>query len=312
MKASFILIASIIPFGCNEDVTPYRLIVEQDTVFCRPGTIGAGFKETRRETFRAWIPAGDYDLPALDAPETMMRDDPRTEHDWRLPVSLEFETTTIEDAAFEDGALWVEMNEARSGTPDRAFFFAKQPVVLPDGRRGSFNLEQVEETIGGRSFVVGPSYDPETLGVALWWDEPPYAFMASCHFDFFFDGLRYVWRVEHELGVVELELVGGYWRWHGAPPIVFDRAAGDHAGTSFEQQNHFKLIHFPESLDAAWNSFAVLFDEPIDGACGVSFTNLGPNEEEARSSASLVDCELNEIGAIEILEATLLEPDWPS
>lgn len=306
-----VLTLGVVLFACGADTEPYRLVVEPDTVFCRPGWVAAGFQAARGEKLRARLPAGEYDLPATHAPETLMLDGmPHSpHHDWQLPVSLEFEMETIEDAASEDGILHVEMNEGLSDSRDRAFFFAKQPVVGLDGRTGSFNLELVEEAVDGRSFVVGPSYNPEELGIALWWDEPPNAFLASCDFDFLVGGARHVWRVEHALGVVELEVAGGYWRWPVAPPIVFDRATGEHAGVRFEQENYFKLVHYPGGLDAVWNSFAVLFDDPIDGACGIAFTNLGPDDREVPRSASLVDCELDEIEPLEILEATLLEPD---
>jgi hypothetical protein len=308
-----VFIAGILLCACGPDVTPYRFVVEDDTVLCRPGRVGAGFHAARAEKLRARFPAGEYELPATHAPEEESLDAmPHSQpHEWRLPVSLEFESETIEDAPFGNGTLYVEMNEGLSDSRERAFLFAKQPVVGLDGRTGSFNLEQVEEDAGGREFVIGPNYNPETLGVALWWDEPPFAFLASCDFDFLFEGLRYVWRVEHELGVIDLELAGGYWRWPGGPPIVFDRAAGEHDGVHFEQEDYFKLIHYPADLNGVWNSFAVLFDEPIGSACGISFTNLGPDDLEVHRSASLLDCDLEEVAPIEVLEATLLEPQWP-
>jgi hypothetical protein len=42
-----------------------------------------------------------------------------------------------------------------------------------------------------------------------------------------------------------------------------------------------------------------------------SFTNLGPDDPEVHRSASLLDCNLEEVAPIEILEATLMEPQWP-
>lgn len=285
-----------------DDLMDYRLVVEEDATFCRPGVTGAGFQVTQAEKIRAWILPGEYQLPVTDAEDA-------TELAWRLPVSLEVASETIADAAPEDGTILVEMNESVTGSRHRSLFSASQPVVGLDGRKGTFALEQVEEVADGRTFVVGARSDPVTLGVALWWDDPPDALMAACDVDFYFEGrLRRTWKVEHELGTIELDYAAGYWHWDVGRPIVFSRAAGDHMGVRVDQRDYFKLIHYPEDFDALRNNFAVLFDEPMDGACGIAFTSLapGPDHPEFPRSASLVDCDFAEIRPVEILEATQL------
>src|SRR5690606_1776054 len=129
----------------------------------------------------------------------------------------------------------VEMNEGITETTDRAFFFAKQRVAGIGGREGSFNLEQVEEAAGSRSFVIEPDSDPQTVGVALWWYTPPYAFLASCDFDHLNEGRRFTWRIAYEGGTVELEWADGWWRWPPPLPVVFTRARGEHEGVRYDQ-----------------------------------------------------------------------------
>jgi hypothetical protein len=290
--------------GCGgEDV--YRLIVEPDAFFCRPAVTGAGLQATHAEKVRAWIPAGEYDLPVTTAGGETSRSQPRA---WPLPVSLQWASETIDDAASDEGSLVVETDEAITESRYRALFLAKQPVVGLDGRTGTFVLEQLEEFGRDRTFVVGPSSKLETLSVGLWWDDPPDALLAPCDVDTYFEGrLRRTWRVEHELGVIELDWAIGYWRWdlELGPPVVFKRAAGEHLGVSFEQEDYFMLVHHRAHFDSVRNNFAVLFDEPIDQACGINFTNLGNEHPEFPRSASLLDCDLNETRPIEILEATL-------
>jgi hypothetical protein len=290
--------------GCGgEDV--YRLVVEQDAFFCRPGVTGAGFAATHAEKVRAWIPAGEYDLPVTTAGGQATGSQT---HAWTLPVALEWASETLDNAASDEGTLVVERNAASTQNRYRARLVARQPVVGLDGRTGTFDLERLEEAEGEGTFVVGPSSDLEALDVGLWWDDPPDASLAPCDVDFYFEGrLRRTWRVEHELGMIELDWATGYWRWDAelGPPVVFKRASGEHLGVSFEQEDYFKLVHYRAHFDSVRNSFAVLFDEPIDQACGIAFRDLGNDQSEYPSSASLVDCDLNEIRPIAILEATL-------
>jgi hypothetical protein len=291
--------------GCG-DRRPYRLIVEEDTVFCRLGARNASFAETHAEKLRAWLRPGEHELPVTDANEGPPRSEP---HPWGLPLSLEREAGVREDLTGDAGSVFVEMNEAAVDQRYRALFLATQPVVHPNGRSGTFALQQIEEAVNGRGFVIGPRSDPVDLAVALWWDEPPEAFMATCDFDGYFENrLRWRWRVEHELGSVELSWAGGFSQWTDFPPRVFTRAAGVHAGQEFEQDDYFKLVHAPDGPHGNWNNFAVLFDEPIEDACGVAFTHLGPDHPELSRSGSLVDCDLAEIRPIQILDATL-EPE---
>jgi hypothetical protein len=73
----------------------------------RISTFSLGSRET----------SGSSHAPEKESFDAMPHSQP---HEWRLPVSLEFEAETIEDAAFENGSLFVEMNEGLSGSREHA------------------------------------------------------------------------------------------------------------------------------------------------------------------------------------------------
>jgi hypothetical protein len=105
---------------------------------------------------------------------------------WTLPVSLQWGSETIDNAASDQGELVVETDEVITQSRSRALFLAKQPVVGLNGRMGTFVLEQLEEVGRDRTFVVGPSSNLQTLVAGLWWDDPPDDLLAPCDVDSYF------------------------------------------------------------------------------------------------------------------------------
>jgi hypothetical protein len=69
----------------------------------------------------------------------------------------------------------------------------------------------------------------------------------------------------------------------------FHRASGTYRGTSFDQRDYFKLIYSPEHHHLVRN-YAVLFDAPIGGACGLEIINLPGDQKPVHVYA--VDCQL--------------------
>jgi hypothetical protein len=83
-------------------------------------------------------------------------------------------------------------------------------------------------------------------------------------------------------------------------PGAFVRASGTFRGTPFEQRDYWKLVYNPAHHHFVRN-FAVLFDEPIDGVCGIQVTGLEPlGEVLTPDAAATVDCELNETGPLTV------------
>jgi hypothetical protein len=94
-------------------------------------------------------------------------------------------------------------------------------------------------------------------------------------------------------------------------PGAFVRARGTFRGTSFEQQDYWKLVYNPAHHHFVRN-FAVLFDSPIDGACGIQVTGLEPFDDTGTpNAAAQVDCSLNEGAAIGIESHQHTAPPLP-
>lgn len=84
---------------------------------------------------------------------------------------------------------------------------------------------------------------------------------------------------------------------------AFDAAWGRWKGRDFQQRDPLRLVYVPSS-DHRTRSFAVLFDEPIDGACGLRVSDLDPDDPTAGSAAT-VDCELDDIASVPIVAHAL-------
>jgi hypothetical protein len=83
-------------------------------------------------------------------------------------------------------------------------------------------------------------------------------------------------------------------------PGAFVRASGTFRGTPFEQRDYWKLVYNPAHHHFVRN-FAVIFDEPIDGACGIQVMGLEPlGDALTPDVAATVDCELNETGPLTV------------
>lgn len=85
----------------------------------------------------------------------------------------------------------------------------------------------------------------------------------------------------------------------GTEPGAFVAARGTFRGVEFEQTNYFKLVYRPEHHHFV-RDFAVLFDEAIDGACGVRILGFPADPNGAAPTAATVDCELDPIEDVKV------------
>lgn len=79
----------------------------------------------------------------------------------------------------------------------------------------------------------------------------------------------------------------------------FTRARGSYKGVAFDQTDYFRLIYSPEHHHFV-RHFAVLFEAPIDGACGLEVVNLAAGPMVRTVSAFPVDCQLNRLGELKV------------
>jgi hypothetical protein len=87
-------------------------------------------------------------------------------------------------------------------------------------------------------------------------------------------------------------------------PGAFVAARGSFRGVAFEQTNYFKLVYRPAHHHFE-RDFAVLFDTPIDGACGVQVETFPANSTGVEPTAATVDCALDPIDTLTIRSFTL-------
>jgi hypothetical protein len=86
-------------------------------------------------------------------------------------------------------------------------------------------------------------------------------------------------------------------------PAAYVRAEGQFRGTRFDQRDFFKLVYNP-SHHHFERHFAVLFDAPIDGACGIEVEGLEPWDNYQPDTAYTVDCELNRLNPLTVTSHT--------
>ena len=87
-------------------------------------------------------------------------------------------------------------------------------------------------------------------------------------------------------------------------PGIFLGGAGTLDGVAFEQRDYWQTVYSP-TLHHFSRDFALLFDDPIGGACGIVAREVDPWGDDPAATVELVDCDLN------VLEArAVLTDDW--
>jgi|WetSurMetagenome_2_1015567.scaffolds.fasta_scaffold279905_2 hypothetical protein len=86
---------------------------------------------------------------------------------------------------------------------------------------------------------------------------------------------------------------------------AFISATGRLDGTAFSQTDYWKLVYSGDHHHFTRN-FAVLFDTPIGGACGLKVANFWGNREFAPlPDVSTIQCDLSNIATLAVTSATL-------
>jgi hypothetical protein len=89
----------------------------------------------------------------------------------------------------------------------------------------------------------------------------------------------------------------------GTEPAAFVRAHGEFEGVSFDQRDYWKLVYNP-SHHHFERQFAVLFDAPIDGVCGIEVEGLEPWDDYTPDTAFAVDCALERLRTLDVVAHT--------
>jgi len=268
---------------------PQALQVTQEFEFC--GRFGSKGTRTLEQELAAKaklrIPVGRYALPAT----------PGT-RDFALPVCLE-RAPGMDPFAF-GGARPLTTSTYVS---DRYVLYTHrfaQPITAPDA--GNWSLEGLFEFEG----VTG--VDPEPLifdgSGAL---DRPSRLTLTCNGDAC-EPWRDVWfmacsptvgrlmrttvtfdggEVSLTVRIVQIETTGDI--------AAFLEASGTLGATPFDQTSYWKLA-FSAGHHLMTQDFAVLFDDPIDGACGLEVLDVG----EGLPTVATIECDLSVIASLPV------------
>jgi hypothetical protein len=195
-------------------------------------------------------------------------------------------------------------------------YTSHQPVMVGSATLNldaRFALSQTGATVS--PFMLDGHHPPLTdTGVSfnlLLCEDPqncwPATIFDSCHF---LGNQAHLHDVELTQGKIKLELSIGD-SFASTEPGAFVRASGTFRGQSFDQRDYWKLIYNPEHHHFS-RDFAVLFDAPIDGVCGLEITQLEPGGDDlAPDQAFAVDCELERLQTLTVTKHTHTRPPRP-
>jgi hypothetical protein len=233
---------------------------------------------------RLSLPLGTYPLPDAAGTEP-----------YRLPIC--FETAGADVLAMGDAGEVTTTVSSYGGYEYRSWSSA-QPVVDAGGAVvGSFAIAAYASDDPGLlpTFVLDgrneDAYQQEPLGMTSC-TTGPYA-CAGVNARSFVPCAPVRYDEQHHLvgfdgGDVDLRLdIGG--SYASTEPASFVRATGTLDGVAFDVTDYFRLVYNPEHHHFQ-RHFAVLFDAPIGGACGLAVRELGSSPDVAR--VERVDCAL--------------------
>jgi hypothetical protein len=90
-----------------------------------------------------------------------------------------------------------------------------------------------------------------------------------------------------------------------SPMLVL--ASGTLDSVAFEQRDYWKLVYSAVHHQFT-RSFAVLFDSPVNGACGVKVTTLDPYNGPQLPSVHTIHCDLSNIAERSVTSAATQPP----
>jgi hypothetical protein len=169
-------------------------------------------------------------------------------------------------------------------------------LTLPDGSAPGFVLD------GDAPDLFGPT---EPLNTFVLYDSLDESAFLDSHFD---SCTHRSSRLNHheitfDEGNLALDVRIGQ-SFASTEPGAFVSASGTFRGVAFEQSDYFKLVYRPTHHHVE-RDFAVLFDEPIDGACGIQILTFPIDPVAAAPTAATVDCALDPIETLAVQSFTL-------
>jgi hypothetical protein len=254
------------------------IIATATATSCVPQAFGRTLKQAQQDKAMVRIAAGRY--PFLDAPGPAP---------FALPACL----LLAGGKTVAAGAGTVRFSTRLNGAYEFAQPIAGEPLWIGGAAFGPQPFMVMLN--GDRDSSAGAGID---LFLCRSADCAPgtNTFLDSCTFE----GVTpVVHKVTLEGGAVDLELrIDRRGVSVGNEPAAFVRATGMFQGVAFDQRDYFKLIYRPAVNHHFVRDFAVLFDAPIAGACGLEVSGI---QRMTGPTAFAVDCALEHLRPIPIL-----------
>lgn len=210
--------------------------------------------------------------------------------------SVTYETSTYDNLTYHNyvySQAWTLGNVTQNLT-------ARLQLIATEAKPASLTLDGSERPLFEQD---ASRFDVELCqGMSECW---PVLQFRSCDFDAARLNLH---EVELDDGNVTLSLRIGE-SFASTEPGAFVRAQGTFRGVAFDQTDYWKLIYNPDHHHFA-RDFAVLFDEPIDGVCGLEVSRLEPFEPDSEpDEAYAIDCDLERIDTLKVESHKLSFPE---
>lgn len=273
---------------------PDTLEVTGTGVYCATFDESRTLKEELAKKALLRVTPGSYRLPAAE------------QAGLALPVCVAFGEDGVGVPAVPRSTTH-EANSTGDITYHRYVFVSEQPdparrltielqMGLPNGEAPGFVLNGDAPDLFGPTEPLNVFALHESIAQDAFWDRR----FDSCthessrlnHHEIVFEG-----------GEMALDVRIGQ-SYASTEPGAFVSARGTFRGVAFEQNDYFKLVYRPAHHHTE-RDFAVLFDEPIDGACGIQILTFPADPQGMAPTASTVDCALDPIDALAVESVAL-------
>lgn len=260
----------------------WKLEVSPNALYCSLSDQGRTLQEELAAKSRLRLIAGSYPVPSDNGTNPFL-----------LPLCFEFLDPGTEPVRLEVGEI--ETNHTSAGS-----FMIRQPVYTATNEPWEFSMQALfglgEDTIPLNGDFLPLSADKD---IDMWLCKDNCRYFSSCN-------LPQIPRERHVVEFAGTGCTGTQNNCHielllraetgilVTGPAVFLSAAGELDGTAFDQEDFYKLIYNPGHHHYT-RDFAVLFDSPINAACGIKVEQLAPQPDQPNARLTTIQCDLAEI-----------------
>ncbi|HEY3500102.1 MAG TPA: hypothetical protein VGK73_35675 [Polyangiaceae bacterium] len=277
----------------GDDSWPNTVEVTESATYCATFAENRTLKEELAQKALLRVAPGTYHLP------------PDTREGLGLPLCIAY-------GPEGKGVGVSPVSVAYSATPlssDVSHRYEFEALVSDPDRSFSTNLWRTLP--GGEAFrftLDGGEGDMETSDAQIFAFALCQGLGDPCYGDRIFDSCTHAGSTlhRHEIALEDGELVLDLrigTSSASTEPGAFVRASGTFREQSFDQTDYFRLIYNPTHHHFE-RDFAVLFDAPIDGVCGIEVTDFAASEETP-PNAFAVDCALERLETLGVVNFSL-------